>query len=332
MSRRSVNPVNPLLCMTVRLEHYVELRITDKYSTPIFQYRLEQHFSSPWKEPRKCIKTKLILTYTSVILKNASWWPYRSINSIDYKSIQKFITFNQENLRFAIGIYDEDFAEKQYVVMSAKNFSDVEKLIQLIHSQLLIWKHSLKDESDQFSQTKVNKKSIIHGKSINSLKSIDKNTYLNDVNEQNSGNNTYKIRKVYNNNNNRHGAHGDKQRSHHTYTNLDDNNVQIIEAQQSTSHNCNCGNKGHKVKLDRKTKENEIKSHHKNSQTDTEYYYHHSHHDNHHYDHHQYATYPYENDPKSWEVDIKYIRYDPVLGNILDENGSVYLYTAHEIP
>nr|CAH8848137.1 unnamed protein product [Trichobilharzia regenti] len=329
MSRRSGNPVNPLLCITVRLEHYVELRITDKYSTPVFQYRLEQHFSSPWKEPRRRIKTKLILTYTSVILKNASWWPYRSINSIDYKSIQKFITFNQENLRFAIGICDEDFAEKQYVVMSAKNFSDIEKLIQLIHSQLLIWKYSLKDEVDQFNPTKMNKKSM------NSLKSIDKSTYLNDVNEQHSGNNTYKIRKVYNNNNsnNCQGGHGDKQRSHHTYTNLDDdNNVQTLETQQSTSHNCNCGNKGHKVKLNKKTRENEIKSHHKNCQTDTEYYYYH-HHDDHHYhqQHHQYASYPYENDQKAWEVDIKYIRYDPVLGNILDDKGSVYLYTAHEI-
>ncbi|CAH8549956.1 unnamed protein product [Heterobilharzia americana] len=237
MNKRPINTLNPLLCISVRIEHYVELRITDKYAMPLFQYRFEQHLSSPWKEPRKPIKTKLILTYTSVILKDTSWWPYRVVHSIDYKSIRKFITFNQESLRFAIGIYDEDFAEKQYVVMSTKTFSDIEKLIQLIHSQLLICRYSLKQESEQSNKSVISKsttqKNLTNlSKSLDKIHLIDKSHGIitsNSVHPVKSsvngderqfneklGNNTYKTLK-YDNNRHQGSYHDPQQEDHHPY-------------------------------------------------------------------------------------------------------------------
>ncbi|KAL3310400.1 hypothetical protein Ciccas_011037 [Cichlidogyrus casuarinus] len=36
-------------------------------------------------------------------------------------------------------------------------------------------------------------------------------------------------------------------------------------------------------------------------------------------------------DESPWEVDIKYITYDPIVGNVIDDAGPVYMYTAHQM-
>lgn len=51
----------------------------------------------------------------------------------------------------------------------------------------------------------------------------------------------------------------------------------------------------------------------------------------------EYDSYPlapsYQLDEKqmSWEEDIKFISYDPKKGNCVNENGSIYMYTAQQI-
>nr|AAP06241.1 hypothetical protein [Schistosoma japonicum] len=338
MNKRPLNTITPLLCITIRLENYIELRINDEYSTPIFQYRFEQYFSNPWKEPKKPIKTKLLLTYTSLILKNASWWPYRIEHSIKYKSVQKFLTLNQEHLRFAIGLYDEDYAEKQFGGMSTKHAYDVEKLIQLIDSQSLIWKYTLSNEINYPHKSMIKKlridckETVPLGKTFNRTRLTDKsqNVHItNDLNSKNSG--EYNLHNQIDGKLMNHSGgilvqqhqQQNSQQYYRDYTeykplsfisnNLDRNNFindrRMIEPVQSTSNNSRYDIDRYKISH-RKEKDESRTLKNKHSQTDTVYV---------------------VNDQKSWEVDIKHIRYDPIQGNILDDNGSVYLYTAHEI-
>ncbi|KAK4471957.1 hypothetical protein MN116_005336 [Schistosoma mekongi] len=338
MNKRPLNTMTPLLCITIRLENYIELRINDEYSTPIFQYRYEQYYSNPWKEPKKPIKTKLLLTYTSLILKNASWWPYRIEHSIKYKSVQKFLTLNQEHLRFAIGLYDEDYAEKQFVVMSTKHAYDVERLIQLIDSQSLIWKYTLSKEINYPNKPMIKKlrtnckESVPLSKTFNRTRLTDKNQDVHITNDLNLKN--LVEHNLHNQNDMKLMNHPDRilvqqhqrqnsQQYYRDYTehkplsyisnNLDSNNFvndrRMIEPVQSTSNNSRYYIDRHKIPH-RKERDESRTSKNKHSQTDTVYV---------------------VNDQKSWEVDIKHIRYDPIQGNILDDNGSVYLYTAHEI-
>ncbi|CAH8497504.1 unnamed protein product [Schistosoma turkestanicum] len=341
MNKRPLNTITPLLCITIRLENYVELRIHDEYTTPIFQYRFEQHFANPWKEPKKSIKTKLILTYTSLILKNASWWPYRVEHSIKYKSVQKLITFNQGQLRFAIGLYDEDYAEKEFVVMSIKNAYDMERLIQLIDSQLLIWKYALNKETDYSIRpdkkqlmigykestplNKISKRRGLIGKSQNAiikndaamLNSLANNTSSNQSNVKLT-NNPHRTLEIDQNHSRRYSQQTNQDYNEYKptlqiYTNVDSNDSfnhrRLIEPVQSTSYSSRYDTERQKKQL-RKEKERTRKIKNQQCQTDNVYI---------------------ENNTKSWEVDIKHVRYDPIQGNIIDDNGSVYLYTAHEI-
>nr|AAW26939.1 unknown [Schistosoma japonicum] len=189
MNKRPLNTITPLLCITIRLENYIELRINDEYSTPIFQYRFEQYFSNPWKEPKKPIKTKL-MNHSGGIL------------------VQQHQQQNSQQ-------YYRDYTEYKPLSFISNN--------------------------------------------------LDRNNFINDR--------------------------------------------RMIEPVQSTSNNSRYDIDRYKISH-RKEKDESRTLKNKHSQTDTVYV---------------------VNDQKSWEVDIKHIRYDPIQGNILDDNGSVYLYPAHEI-
>ncbi|CAH8519541.1 unnamed protein product [Schistosoma mattheei] len=343
MNKQSLNTITPLLCITIHIENYIELYIHDDYSLPILQYRYEQYYNKPWKQPKKCIKTKLILTYTSLILKNGSWWPYRYENIIQYKTIQKIILFNQHKLQLAIGLYDDDYIEKQFLIITTKNITDIDKLIQLIDTQLLIWKYTFNKQIDYYPYQLYKRKLInnnklqlipLKNKALNRKVLIDKNpmipmtnhviglnslrnTSFNQLNEKIIDKSNGILEINYNNPQSNH--HYNEHKSIlHMYNNINDhdlyNDKRIIEPIPSTSnnnnnnHNHNKHRKEHKMKKE-KEENKKIKS--KLCQTD--------------------SYYIENNNIKSWEVDIKHVRYDPIQGNILDDNGSVYLYSAHEI-
>ncbi|CAI2728818.1 unnamed protein product [Schistosoma spindalis] len=338
MNKQSLNTITPLLCITIHIENYIELYIHDEYSLPILKYRYEQYYIKPWKQPKKFIKTKLILTYTSLILKNGSWWPYRNENLIKYKTIQKIILLNQHKLQLAIGLYDEDYAEKQFIIISTKNIYDIDRLIQLIDSQLFIWKYALNKQINypyKLNKRKVitnNKQSILFNKTLNKKDFIDKNHMVNIINNITEGkslrnmslnqfnekivNKSNGILEIDYNNPQGYRDYNEHKSILHMYNNINDNDLyndkQIIEVVPSTSNNFNYNNNNHRHHKERtrKEKEESRKIKNKSCQTDPIYI---------------------ENNIKSWEVDIKHVRYDPIQGNILDDNGSVYLYSAHEI-
>ncbi|CAH8549238.1 unnamed protein product [Schistosoma rodhaini] len=334
MNKHSLTTITPLLCITIHIENYIELQINDEYNLPILQYRYEQYFKNPWKQPKKLIKTKLILTYTSLILKDASWWPFRLENSINYNKIQKCFIINQKNLKFAIGLYDENYIEKQFIIIKTKNIYDLEKLIQFIDTQLLIWKYTINKQinysSNQRDNTTNNKQLISFDKTLNRKNLMNKKYTThnkNDNNIMNSLENNSSILDIdYNTNNNSNNNNpryysqqcaqddNDYKSILQIYPNVHNNDFyhdkRIIETIPSTSNHFKSNNEYQKRRI-RKEKEGFRKLKNKHCQTD--------------------LIYIDENNIKSWEVDIKHVRYDPIQGNILDDNGSVYLYSAHEI-
>ncbi|CAH8533761.1 unnamed protein product [Schistosoma margrebowiei] len=340
MNKQSLNTITPLLCITIHIENYIELYIHDDYSLPILKYRYEQYYNKPWKQPKKYIKTKLLLTYTSLILKNGSWWPYRYENIIQYKTIQKIILFNQYKLQLAIGLYDDNYIEKQFLIITIKNMNDMDKLIQLIDTQLLIWKYTFNKQMNYdpyqfykkksitnnqlqlipFKNKRSNRKGIMdknqmismtnHVIELNSFK----NTTLNQLNEKIMNKSLNGILEIDYNNPPQSNHH---KSILHMYNNNNDydlyNDKKIIESIPSTSNNINNYNQYRKEHNIKKEKEENKNKKNKLCQTDSIYIENNN------------------NNIKSWEVDIKHVRYDPIQGNILDDNGSVYLYSAHEI-
>ncbi|KAF7262038.1 hypothetical protein EG68_01284 [Paragonimus skrjabini miyazakii] len=320
---RSLGGLNQLLTLSVRLQHYVELSTTDDFTTATFQYRLEQHLVSPWREPKKSRKLRLCITYTSLILNRSSWWPYRSVERIDFSSVERFITFQQAGRFFAIGLQDHSFAEKQFVVMSTKTIGDLNRLIQTMETQLTAWKNM-----NSLSSLNLSKLPAAMADSASST--LGGSNYVNGstFTKKSSNQQISLIRR----------PDGNLKRTISQHS----NNGAIILSR------CECPSSRlprfqlrprdkpviHIIREDvDQTSFTHLQSYERESPTKS------SHKE---VSQNMRSTLQQSSSKantsevknkgeKAWEVDIKYVRHDPILGNVLDNEGSVYLYTAHQI-
>ncbi|KAA3682308.1 uncharacterized protein DEA37_0008979 [Paragonimus westermani] len=320
---RSLGGLNQLLTLSVRLQHYVELSTTDDFSTATFQYRLEQHLISPWREPKKSRKLRLCITYTSLILNRSSWWPYRSVERIDFSSVERFITFQQAGRFFAIGLQDHSFAEKQFVVMSTKTIGDLNRLVQTMETQLMAWKNMNSLSSVNLSRLPValadSASSALGGSNYLNGSTLAKNSSNQQISSIKRPEGTLK-RTI-----SQHSSNSaivlsrcecpSSRLPRFQLRPRDKPVIHIIhEDVEQTSF----------TKLQSYEKESPTKSTHKKASQNM-----------------RSTLQPSSSKispseakhkaEKAWEVDIKYVRHDPILGNVLDNEGSVYLYTAHQI-
>ncbi|KAA0190655.1 hypothetical protein FBUS_01485 [Fasciolopsis buskii] len=339
---RSTGELNRLLKISVRLEHYVELSTKDTFDTEVFQTRLKQHFSIPWHEPKTPIKTSLCVTYTSLILSSASWWPYRQQRCLDFENVQRFLTFYQAGRYCAIGVQDNDMAEKQFVVLLTKSIGDLDSLLRVMHTQLSFWKRI-----DHFDEQPDRPIAVVPV-SWPTLKAQP--VSLPRVNLY-GNNGLHSVSSTFNQNQSNNGRYFSASQEDVTHSKtvmlkacecksqlprfhvnqlqhrgkMSERVIDVPRHRPSVIRSRTLGTSNlstvHEEKLCHKTiipfsgSINKLENgNHKAS-----------------YRQQPPGGRPSDTDSTSWEVDIKYVRRDPVLGNVLDDQGSVYLYTAHQV-
>ncbi|TPP56262.1 hypothetical protein FGIG_01799 [Fasciola gigantica] len=337
---RSEGQLNRLLKISVRVEHYVELSTKDAFDTEVFLSRLKQHFSTPWHEPKAPIKTSLCVTYTSLILTSASWWPYRQQRCLDFENVHRFLTFFQAGRYCAIGVQDNDMAEKQFVVLLTKSIGDLDALLLVMQTQLSVWKRNdIKALPDRPIAVVPSSWPTLKAQSVSSPRV---NLY--------SGNGLHSVSTTFNQNRFDSGQRLSSPRDNVAYS-----KTVSLKA-------CECKSHLPRIHINEYRQEGEMKermekipryeslitrSRTRDKRTLSIVR----------EDQHKEVIIPYpdltdklpngkqkpnyrqqppgrksfDKDSTAWEVDIKYIRHDPVLGNVIDDQGSVYLYTAHQI-
>ncbi|KER21603.1 hypothetical protein T265_15052, partial [Opisthorchis viverrini] len=312
----SLSNLNQLLTISVRLVHYVELHTKDQFTTPVFQYRLEQHLISPWREPKKPVKAKLLITYTSLILSRASWWPYRVVERTDFGAVERCMAFPHVGPFFAVGIRDDDFAEKQFVVMTTKTLSDLQRVMHVMEAQLAVWRNAntpqpselsppssaLRKCASQHNLAPTGLSNQIETPASNVCSSVPQTTDTPRLNHKQETNGDYLVQikrcecppkwlpRLY--------LRDREQPKHSVHIHCEPEKLpeskytKLSKKAQHAAENAGTTN--------RPTQGNRL-------------------------------TGQQNSNEKDWEVDVKYIRYDPRFGNVLDTEGSVYLYTAHQV-
>lgn len=339
---RSAGELNRLLKISVRLEHYVELSTKDTFDTEVFQTRLKQHFNIPWREPKTPIKTSLCVTYTSLILSSASWWPYRQQRCLDFENVQRFLTFYQAGRYCAIGVQDNDMAEKQFVVLLTRSIGDLDSLLRVMHTQLSFWRRI--DHFDEQSDRPI----AVVPASWPTLKaqpvSLPRVNLCGD-------NGLHSVSSTYNQNQSINGLYFSASQEDVTHS-----KTMMLKACDCKSHlpRIHVNQFQHRGKMSERVIDvprhkspvirsrtigtsnlstvHEEKPCHKaiipfsgstnkvaNGNLKASYR------------QQPPGARPSDTDSTSWEVDIKYVRHDPILGNVLDDQGSIYLYTAHQV-
>ncbi|VDP66991.1 unnamed protein product [Echinostoma caproni] len=348
---RSVGQLNQLLKISVRVEHYVELSTKDTFDTIVFQNRLRQHFTIPWREPKKPIKTRLCVSYTSLILTSASWWPYRQQRCLDFESVQRFLTFHQAGRYCAIGMQDDGLSEKQFIVLLTKSIADLDQLLRVMQTQLSLWKRTPQTGTEPDHPISV-VNSRLSALKAQSLASPRSNLIGPRPKTLDKGNNQLPLLAAC-------SLPGTDRRSNvnpPSGSSLYSSTIMLNACQCKPEHlpRIDLTSPEEKLKVakvnglsqsprvlicntPRSTPGMEIicKEDPKTVVSPTQTYP--AKRTNQNGNHRTYcrsqppdSKFP-ETDSQSWEVDVKYIRYDPVLGNVLDDHGSVYLYTAHQI-
>ncbi|CAL8090950.1 unnamed protein product [Calicophoron daubneyi] len=329
----SLNSLNhqQLVSISVCLEHYVELLSKDQFNVRTFQYRLEQHLVSPWKQPQKKIRTKLVISRTCLVLKRASWWPYRITERVDFGAIERVLTFEHASRFIVVGLKDDDFAEKEFVILSTRTIVDSDKIIRAMESQLHIWRNHPARPLSQLSLP-----TNLTGTSQCRLRSSGSDLISEPMSAQSS---QIAVRKTRNFGlrqrgspsnerppsairlsgcicpNNQFprielGRAGGSEPPHHRRSEIHTPSSAIVSYSPTKEYLpvTPVTRSVHTALTDYRNSASGIRNH-KSSQTPTNR----------------------GEEEKSWEVDIKYVRYDPRLGNVLDSNGPIYLYTAHEV-